>query len=147
MTVELDGDRELALQTRDELLGVVRRQQGRHVLDAQRVGAHLDEPAGDLDVVIERVHRRDRVDDRRLKVLACLLDRRRRGLEVARVVQGIEDAEDVDAVLGRLGHEAPHDVVAVVPVADQVLTAQQHLERRAVHVVAYDAQAFPGVFV
>jgi hypothetical protein len=47
-----------------------------------------------------------------------------------RVVQGVEDAEHVHAVLGGLVDEAVDDAVFVVAVAEQVLAAQQHLQAR-----------------
>ena len=80
-------------------------------------------------------------------MLAGLLDRRGRGLEVADVVERVEDAEDVDAVLGRLVDEAAHDIVAVVTVADDVLAAQEHLQRSAHHVLLDQPQALPRVLV
>jgi hypothetical protein len=80
-------------------------------------------------------------------VLAGLFDRRGGGLVVADVVEGVEDAEDVHAVLRRLVHEAAHDVVAVVPVADDVLAAQQHLQRGAHDVLLDEPQTLPGILV
>ena len=147
VAVQLDRDLELRLQAADELLGVERREQRRHVLDADGVGAHVDEPVRDVHVVVKGVHRRDRVDDGALEVLAGLLDRRGGGLVVADVVEGVEDAEDVHAVLRRLVDEPAHDVVAVVTVADEVLAAQQHLQRRAHDVLLDEAQALPRVLV
>jgi len=147
VTVELDGDFDLGLETADELLGVERAQQGGHVLDADGVGAHVDQLMSDLQVVVERMHGRDRVHHGGLEVLARLFDGRGGGLEVAHVVEGVEDAEDVDAVLRRLVDEAAHDVVAVVAVTDEVLAAQQHLQRCVRDVLLDDAQSFPRVLV
>ena len=44
-------------------------------------------------------------------------------------------------------HEVADDVVAVMAVADQVLSAQQHLQRRLGAMLLDGAQALPGIFV
>ncbi|EHC70798.1 hypothetical protein LTSEJOH_0135, partial [Salmonella enterica subsp. enterica serovar Johannesburg str. S5-703] len=51
------------------------------------------------------------------------------GFHIARVVHGVEDAEDVHTVFHRALDEAFHHVIGVVAVAEQVLAAQQHLQR------------------
>jgi hypothetical protein len=61
------------------------------------------------------------------------------GLHVARVVHGVEDAEDVHAVFDGALHEALHHVIGVVAVAEQVLAAEQHLQR--VFGIAFSARA------
>ena len=147
VTVELDGDADLGLEAPDELLSVVWREECRHVLDADGIGAHVDQPVGDFEVVIERVHRRNRVHHRTLEMLPGLLDRRGGRLEVADVVERVEHSEDVHPVLGRLVHEAADDIVAVVTVADDVLAAQQHLQGRAHDMLLDQAQTLPRVLV
>src|SRR5450830_1736213 len=143
----MDGHVDLGLEAADELLGVVGREERRHVLDADGAGAHVDQLAGHVHIVVQRVYRGDGVDHGALEVLAGLLDRRGGGLEVADVVERVEDAKDVHAVLGRLVDEAAHDVVTVVAVADDVLAAQEHLQRRAHDVLLDEPQALPRVFV
>ena len=63
---------------------------------------------------------------------------------MARVVEGVEDAEDVDAVLRGELDEAAEDVVGVVPVAEDVLAPEEHLEGRLAPGLDL-AQALPGV--
>ena len=67
--------------------------------------------------------------------------------DVARVVERVEDPEDVHARVGGVPDERPDDLVAVVPVAHEVLTPQQHLERGAPAVVLDGAQPLPRVLV
>ena len=81
-----------------------------------------------LGAHVGRVDRADRVADRALGVAAGLLHGLDRGLEVPQVVEGVEDAEDVHAVLDGELAELLDDVVRVVAVADDVLPAQQHLQ-------------------
>ena len=63
-------------------------------------------------------------------MLSRLLDRLVSGDEVALVVEGVEDAEDVDPHFGRLLDEGLHHVVRVVAVPDEVLSAEEHLKFR-----------------
>ena len=72
---------------------------------------------------------------------ACPLHGLDRGLRVPQVVEGVEDAEDVHAVLDGKLAEPLDDVVGVVPVADDVLAAEKHLERRLQRFLI--AQALP----
>ena len=66
-------------------------------------------------------------------------------VDVAHVVQRIEDAEDVDAVCGGPFDEPLQHVVGIVAVADEVLPAEQHLQLRIGHGGAKRAQPFPGI--
>ncbi|GAR05574.1 hypothetical protein NGUA22_02232 [Salmonella enterica] len=68
------------------------------------------------------------------------------GFHIARVVHGVEDAEDVHAVFHRPLNEAFHHIIGVVAVAEQVLAAQQHLQRGFGHGFFELAQADPRVF-
>ncbi|SAS02710.1 Uncharacterised protein [Klebsiella variicola] len=85
------------------------------------------------------------VRKRTLGVGAVAADRLQGGLHVARVVHGVEDAEDVHAVFDGALHEALHHVVGVVAVAEQVLAAEQHLQRGLRHRLFQLAQADPRV--
>ena len=58
---------------------------------------------------------------------------------VPRVVQGIEDAEDIHAVLGGGVDEGVDDIVGEVGVLDDILAAQQH------HVRCFRARLLQGV--
>ena len=81
---------------------------------------------------------------------ACLPVRRTASsarLEVPDVVERVEDAEDVHAVLGRFVHEPIDDRVLIVPVAQQVLAPQEHLQARIGHQLAKRAQPLPRVFI
>ena len=139
----------------DDQLGRRRRpQQPGHVLDRQDVRAGLDDLLGQPQVVVEGVERLVRVvqvggvAQRHLRDrgagLADRLDRRPHLLDV---VQGVEDPEDVDADLGRLGHEGGGHLGRVRRVADGVATAQQHLQAQPRHVVTQRGQPLPRVLL
>ena len=62
---------------------------------------------------------------------------------LGRPVEGVEDAEQVDAGLGRLLDERADDVVGIIRVADGVGGAQQHLEEDVGHALAQVGEAVP----
>ena len=108
-----------------------------HVLDAYAIGAHVPQASYLRHVVVEIVdvaaHATlvgDGVAHGKLEVLAGLLDGVRGALQVRLVVQGVEDAEDVDSVFSGPLHERIYDIVGVVPVSDQGLSSEEHSERR-----------------
>ena len=69
------------------------------------------------------------------------------GAQVAQVVEGVEDAEHVHAVLRRLLHEGFDHIIGIVAVAEQVLPAQQHLQAGVGQRLAQLAQPLPGVLL
>ena len=144
--MDLDGDGERLGEGGDEAAGCQRGEDAGHVLDADGLGAHLLLLLRDLDEEVEGVDGAGGVADRALGVAAVLLDGADGHLEVAVVVEGVEDAEDVHAVLDGEGDEALEDIVGVVLVAEDVLAAQEHLERGLLRVGLDEAQALPGIF-
>ncbi len=72
--------------------------------------------------------------------------RAERRFHIARVVHGVEDAEDVHAVFDGAFDEAFHHVIGVVAITEQVLTTQQHLQRGFGHGFFELVQAQPRVF-
>jgi hypothetical protein len=145
--VRLHRDRHAArfLEPRHELERDIRPQQPRHVLDADRVDAEILDALAHVDVGVDRVHGAHGVRDRALRVLAHAQSRLDGGFEIAEVVQRVEDPEHVDAGFGRALDERFDDVVGVVPVAEQILAAQQHLLARSRHGLLELPQPVPRI--
>ena len=139
--------RVVLLQPRDQRPRHHRTEQPGHILYAERIRAHLHHPAGHRRKAVDRVHRAARVADRPLHMAASALHCIERRLQVPGVVQGIEDPEDVHAVLHRAVTEGAHPVVRVVAVADGVLAAEEHLGGGVLEARFDLAQAQPGVFL
>ncbi len=146
--VGVNEDRQtlLGLQRLDQLAGGVRSQQAGHVFDGHRVATHGFHLLGLGHKRIDGVHRAGGVGDGALGMFAGGFDRLDGHAQVTHVVHCVEDAEHVDAVDGGLGDKSFDHIVAVVPVAQQVLTAQQHLQTRVRQCGAQFAQALPRVF-
>ena len=65
--------------------------------------------------------------------------------KVARIVERIEHAENIDAVFAGEPDETFDHIVGIIPVSDQVLAAQQHLERRVFGLGLDLPQPFPRI--
>ncbi len=115
------------LQALDEVISLHRLQQAGHVFHAERVGAEIFQLLGHAHEPVKAVDRANRVADGRLDMLAAGFDFPNGAVHVAHVVQGVEDPEDIDAVAGGSFDEPFQDVVGIMPVPDQILSAQQHL--------------------
>ena len=83
------------------------------------------------------------VADRGLAETPGLQHRIDRDAHVLDRVQGVEDAEEIDARLRRAGHETLDHVIRVVGVADPVGGTQQHLQQNVGHLRAQALQALP----
>ncbi len=131
----------------DQIVGLLGLDQRGHVLDADGVGAHVLQLLGQFGVLFVGVQRADGVADAALGVLAGLFHGVHGPLQVAGVVQRIEHAEHVHAVLGSFVDEAVNHIIGVVAITQQVLAAQQHLGWGVLQILLEGAQALPGIFV
>lgn len=80
-------------------------------------------------------------------MFAGLLHRLDGHAHVPRVVESVENPEDVHAIVGGALHEAAHHIIGIVTVTEQILTPQQHLQAGIGQCLAQGPQAFPGVFL
>ncbi len=67
--------------------------------------------------------------------------------QIARIVERVEDTDDIDAVFNGLSHEGIHHVVRIMLIAQDVLPAQQHLQLGVGDGLAQGAQALPRILV
>jgi hypothetical protein len=68
-------------------------------------------------------------------------------LQVSRVIQGIKNPKNIDAVLDSFADKTIHDIICIVAVADQVLSPKQHLQLRMRSALADLPQSFPRIFM
>src|SRR5689334_12071585 len=122
--MQMDRDLHRRLQSAYEMIGIEGGQQAGHVLDAERVSADILQLFGEIDVPVDVVDWADRITDRGFRMFAAGLYLADRSIHVPYVVECIEDAEYVDAVRGGALDEPLQHVVGIVPIADEVLSAQ-----------------------
>src|SRR5660398_323229 len=87
------------------------------------------------------------MDNRTLEVLSGFLDGVYGGLEIACVIEGVENTKDIYSLISGLPDKGPYNLIAVMPISYYVLTPQQHLQRCIACVVLDGAQALPRVFI
>ena len=134
------------LEAADQLEGHIGAQQAGHVLDGHGVGAHLFDHLALLYPHIQGMHRADGVSNGALGVFALFDDGGDGALDVAHVVHGIEYPEHIHATFGGALHKRIHHIIRIVTIAEQVLSAQQHLLGRIGHGFFQLADTLPGVF-
>ncbi len=151
--MEVDGDGQFFLQRLDQHGGGGGFQEARHVLEPEDMSARGLQLLGHRDIVFQVIFRPGGVEhvagiaDRRLADLVGVDDRVHGDAHVFDPVERVEDAEDVDAGLGRLRDKGLHDVVGVVGIAHRVRGAEQHLRHDVGHLFADVAQALPRAFL
>ena len=125
--MEMQGKFGDLFQGGDEIVDIVRRKDAGHVLDADAVGAHPFQFLALLDKIFKIEHIAAEtgfgqgVTDRTLEVFPVGLDPLHAGLKISEIVQGVENAEDIDPDFAGLVHKGPDHIVGIVPVADQIL--------------------------
>ena len=137
------------LDALDEVLCLVGAHGACHILQADGVKAHVLELFAHLDILFHGVDRALRVGDAAGSngvLAAVFLGGFQCGFDVAEIVQRVKDTQNVDAVFDRQLDELFHNVVVIVLVAEQVLSAKEHLQLRVGHQSADIAQALPRIF-
>ena len=139
------GDR--VLDGGDQVIGVLGPHDARHVFDGDGLYAHFLEILHHGYVLFQGVDRAGGEADGTGGV-GPLLDGLVDGyLQVAHIVQSVEDTDDVDAVLDGVLHEFTHHVIGIVLIAQDVLASQQHLELGIGHLGPDLPQPLPGVLL
>jgi len=147
VAVDLNGQVDGLFHLAHQLIARVGVEQAGHVLDADRVRAEPGQFLGQLDEPVDGVDWADGVADGALHVAALALDHFHGVGHVADIVQGVENAKDLDAALDGTGDEFLHQVIGVVAIAHDVLPAQEHLEGGIGHLLLEGADPLPGILV
>ncbi len=92
------------------------------------------------------MYRAGGIADSAFGMLADFFYRFYRDADITHIVQRVENTEYVHAVVGRGFDERAYHVVRIMTVAQQVLSAQQHLDAAVRQCLTQFFQAFPGVF-
>ena len=165
--MEIDGNRKVLLQQAHQRGDAARRNQPRHVLDGDHVGAQCGHLFGLVEEIGIRedglrlflahqalheggfgIFRVDRITYGAVGDAAVLPDVFDRRFHVVHVVQGIEDTHDAQPAFDRVAAEAVDHVVGVRRVAEQVTAARKRRElRHLAHSLVDRLQARPRVLV
>ena len=146
MRVHIDRDFDFFFELCDQVEAFLGTHDAGHVLDTQALAAHFLDLLAEADIHLQIVDRRQGVANGPLCMAARLEALVHRGLDVAQVVERVENADDIHAVLNGCAHKTAHHVIRIVAVPQQVLAAKQHLQLGVFHVLPDCAQALPRVF-
>ena len=147
MAVDVNRDADGLLQLAHQLGAGVGLEQARHILDADRVCAHLFQGLGILGKILVVMHRAQGVADAGLNMCLFLVGCLDGSLQVAGVVQSIENTDHINAVGNALLYKVLNGVVSIGAVAQHVLAAEQHLQFLMRQFFTQDAQTLPRIFV
>ena len=130
LAVQTDGHPARLADALDELACPGRIEGPRRVVDEDARGAELPEVIGPLEQDVRVAPQARAVHEPDSKLFPRCADRLCRLLEIRKVVQRVVDPEDVDAALGRAGHEAGDEISGERTGADEQPPSQRHAERR-----------------
>ena len=111
------------------------------------MAAHGLQLLSKLDILFKGMNRADGIADGSLRMAAGLDALINGSCHVLRVIQRIEDTDDVNAVLYGLAYECTYGVIRVVTVAEDVLSSQQHLQLRILYLGTDKAKTVPRIFI
>ena len=145
--MELNGDFNRSLEVLDKALRLVRSEQRRHILDAERIRARALNLLRVVHVVLVSEDLARGVGNRNLRVSLLLFRRLDSGFEVSDIVEGVENSDDIDTVCDRFLNEILNQIVRVVTITEHILSSEQHLELGVGHFLSDNSQALPRVLV
>ena len=145
--MQVYGHVHLGLEPLDKRICVIGQQQVCHILYADIVRAHLNQLLCQLYKVILVMHGAHGVAYGRLAYSAVLLGVFDCGFQISHIVERIEYANDVNAVLDRLAAELLYDIVRIVLIAKYVLTAEKHLQLGVGQGLLQLAETLPRILV
>ena len=129
MGMDIDRHGKLRFERPHQLFGIIRRQQTGHILDTDRIGAHLHQLLCHLQKVFILMVGADSINKSTLYVRACFFGRPHRTFHIAGIVQRVKNTDDGNAVIDRAFHELSDNVISIMAVTQNILAAQQHLDR------------------
>ena len=147
MGVQVDRQVKLCLQAADKAFGSVGTQQARHILNADGICAHLCQLLTELYKVLVLMVGADGIYNTTLNMCACFLSGTHCTFQVACIVKSIENTDDGYAVINRTVYKFAYNVIGIMVIAQNVLTAQQHLNRGFAQMLFERAQTLPGILV
>ena len=146
MGMEVDGQRHLLTDGGDHIRHLFRGHHAGHIFHMDGTDAQGLEIFGHLHIFFYRMDRRNGVAD----VAFCLFPVLQHGFDgrfrIPDIVQSVEHQEDVDAGLRRQFHKLFHDIIRILHIANQVLTPQQHPQRRVRAEPLERPDPVPGIF-
>ena len=126
---------------------LIRKQKSCHILDTDGVCSHLLDTLCHGYPVIQGVSIAQGVGKRDLNVTAFLTGSIDRCLKVTKVVQTVENTDNVDTVCDGLLYEVLNHIIGIVTISQNVLATEQHLQLRVLETVTELTKTLPRIFL
>ena len=143
--MQLDRKIYCILHSRDQFSCGVRKKQTCHILDADGVCTHVLDSLGDVYPVIKGVRIAEGIGQCDLCMAFFLVRCLDCGLKISKIVEAVKDTDDIDTVCDGLLYEILYYVICIRLVAQNVLTAEEHLQLRVLEAVTQLSQSVPRI--
>ena len=147
MRVHLKRDLRSGLDRGNQFGRLIRKQKSGHILDTDGISSHLLDALCHGYPVIQGVGVAQGVGKRDLNVTAFLTGSIDRCLKVTKVVQTVENTDNVNTVGDGLLNEVLNYVVGIVTISQDVLAAEQHLQLRVFETGTKLTETLPRIFL
>ena len=141
----MNGNIELFLQTTHQLKGHIGLEQTRHILNGDRIGTHGFNLLRQFHPCIHIMNGADRIGNRALGMLAHFAHGLDGCLQIAGIIHRIKHPEHIDAINRSPLDKLFHNIVGIVAITQNILTAKQHLLRGIGHGLFQCANTLPGI--
>ncbi len=136
----------------DQLGSLIRHQQTCHILDTDGICTHLLNFFGSACPIFQRIGITQRIGQCNLSMASAFLLFHSVGgvyglLQVAQIIQTVKNTDNIDTVCNGLLHKGIYNVICVRSVAQNILTAEQHLQLGLFEAVTQLAESVPGILL
>ena len=121
MSVNPDRNTDDLFESNDNVFGCLRWDETSHVLDDDGIGSHFLKLSAEFDKAFDVMHWAAGVANHTVSFFSCGFGSFDRKFHIARIVQGIENTEDIHAVFGGSMNKCLNHVIGEVGVLDDVL--------------------------
>ena len=143
--MQIDGDLDSIFKSAYKFCRLIRKKQSCHILDADRIRAHLFDLFCDVCPVFQGISVSQSIGKRYLRMGFFLISRLYGCLQVAHIVQTVENTDNINSVCDRLLNKIFYHVVGIRTVSEDILSAEKHLKFGVFKAVTEFAESFPRI--
>ena len=145
--VEVNRNVNFSLEPFNKIVCGHRQKQVCHILDTNRVGTHLNELFRKFNEIIFVMDGTDCVAQCRFTVSAVFFCEFNCGFQITNVVECIENSNNINSVFNCLTAELFNNVIRIVLISQNVLSAEQHLKACMRECFFELSETFPRIFI
>ena len=141
-----------ALDCADQLGCRIRRKQTGHVLNTDRIRAHVLDSFGNIHIILGCISIAQGIADRNLRVtssgrLLLFIRSVNCALKIPHIIQSIKDTDNIHTVRDGLLYEIFYHIIRIMTVSENILSAEQHLKLCILKAFSQLAESDPGILL